>query len=81
LISKKDAHLEGETLVGDTEDARNLLAGLGSRPRHGKGDVFEAQDRPNIPESQKPTQAQRTARQENLRKAQQTRGARMAQIG
>ncbi len=73
LISKEDAHLEGETLVGDTEDARNVLAALGSKPKHGVGDVFEAQDRPNVPESLKPTAAQQTAWRENIKKAQQAR--------
>ena len=65
LISKEDAHLEGETLVGGTDDAREVLAALGSKPKHGEGDVFEAKDRPNIPESQKPTDAQQKARLEN----------------
>src|SRR5690242_18852808 len=42
LVSKEDAHVEGERLVPDTADARDLLARLGSEPRHVKGDVFEA---------------------------------------
>ena len=79
LISKKDAHLEGETLVGDTEDARSVLAALGSKPKHGEGDVFVAQDRPNVPESQKPTKAQQTAWRENIKKAQQASQTRTAQ--
>src|SRR5205085_3361423 len=41
LVSKQDAHIEGDKLIPDTTDARNLLAKLGSEPMHTKGDVFE----------------------------------------
>ena len=73
LISKDDAHIEGDTLVADTDDARSLIDALGSKPKHVKGDVFEAKDRPNVPESEKPTEAQQRARLENIKKARQTR--------
>jgi hypothetical protein len=73
LISKSDAHLEGDTLVADTQDARKLLGSLGSKPKHIKGDIFEAKDRPNVPERDKPTEAQKKARLENIKKAQQAR--------
>ena len=73
LISKDDAHIEGDTLVADTDDARSLIEALGSKPKHVKGDVFEAKDRPNVPESEKPTEAQQRARLENIKKARQTR--------
>jgi len=73
LISKDDAHLDGDQLVPDTADARKLLATLGSKPRHVKGDVFEAKDRPNIPERAKPTAAQQRARMANIKKAQAAR--------
>jgi hypothetical protein len=73
LISKDDAHLEGDTLVADSGDARSLIEGLGSKPRHVKGDVFVAKDRPNVPERVKPTEAQQRARLENIKKAQQAR--------
>jgi hypothetical protein len=76
LIGKTDAHLEGGTLVADTEDARKLIESLGSKPKHIKGDVFEAKDRPNIPESKKPTDAQKSARASNIKKAQQARQTR-----
>ena len=58
LISKDDAHIADGRLVPDTSDARNLISKLGSKPMHVKGDVFTAKDRPNIPESRKPTEAQ-----------------------
>jgi hypothetical protein len=58
LISKNDAHLEGETLIAETEDAGGVLAALGSKPKQLEGDVFEAQDRPNFPENKKPSEAQ-----------------------
>lgn len=76
LISKRDAHVEGGRLVPDTEDARNVLADLGSRPVHVKGHVFEASPRPNVPEAEKPTPAQRRARRENIKKAQAARHGR-----
>ncbi len=73
LISKDDAHLEGDTLVADTDDARRLIESLGSEPKHVKGDIFGAKDRPNVPESKKPTEAQQKARLQNIKKAQQAR--------
>src|SRR5262245_42537376 len=48
LVSKQDAHVEGDRLIPDSTEARNLFAKLGSEPRHVKGDIFEAKDRPNI---------------------------------
>ena len=71
LISKEDAHVEGSTIVPDTEDARKLMDTLGSKPMFVKGDIFEAKDRPNVPESAKPTAAQQKARATNIKKAQQ----------
>jgi len=76
LISKEDAHVEGGKLVPDTEDARDLLAKLGSEPVHVRGDVFQAKPRRNVPEREKPTPAQRRARLANIKKAQAARHAR-----
>jgi hypothetical protein len=73
LISKNDAHLERDTLVADSEDAKNLLKKLGSTPQHEKGDIFTAKDRRNVPEREKPTAAQQRARQQNIKKAQAAR--------
>ncbi|MBN9518080.1 hypothetical protein J0H58_06110 [bacterium] len=73
LVSKQDAHVEGGKLIPDTADARDLLAKLGSEPRHVEGDVFEAKDRQNVPEAEKPTAAQRRARATNIKKAQTVR--------
>lgn len=73
LISKDDAHLEGEALIADTDDARKVIEALGTKPKHVKGDTFEAKDRPNVPESNKPTEAQKRARLENIKQAQQAR--------
>ena len=78
LINKDDAHIEGDTLVADTDDARRLIETLGSKPKQVKGDVFEAKDRLNVPESKKPTEAQQRARLENIKKAQQARRTRTA---
>ena len=46
---------------------------LGSEPKHVKGDVFKAKDRPNVPEREKPTTAQQKARSTNIKKAQAAR--------
>ena len=73
LVSKEDAHVRNGTLVADTKDAKDLLARLGSAPRHVKGDVFEAKDRPNVPERAKPTPAMKKARAQNIKKAQAAR--------
>lgn len=75
LIGKEDAHIEGGRLVPDTADARKLLDDLGSRPIHVKGDLFKAKPRPNVPEREKPTPAQRRARSANIKKAQAARNS------
>ncbi len=73
LIDKNDAHVEGDSLVGDTQEAKDLLKKLGSNPMHKKGDVFEAKPRRNVPERSKPTAAQKRARNQNIKKAQAAR--------
>ena len=73
LVSKDFAHVEGDKLVPDHRDAKALFEDLGSVPKHVKGDVFTAKDRPNIPENEKPTPAQRRARKTNIKKAQEAR--------
>jgi hypothetical protein len=78
LISKQDAHVEDGKLVADTAEAREALEKLGSTPVHVKGDIFEAKDRPNVPEREKPTPAQQRARRTNIKKAQAARHAQSA---
>ncbi len=73
LVSKKFAHVSGDTLVADDSDAKDLLKSLGSEPVHKKGDVFVAKDRKNVAEKDKPTPAQRRARASNIKKAQAAR--------
>jgi hypothetical protein len=73
LISKEYAHIEGGRLVPDNEAARKVLEALGSKPVHVSGDRFKAKPRPNVPEKEKPTSAQRKARRSNLKKAQAAR--------
>lgn len=73
IINKKDAHQARGRLVADTPGARKVLGRLGSKPRRVRGDIFEAKDRPNIPEAEKPTAAQKRARAKNIRKAQRAR--------
>ncbi len=71
LVSKEDAHIEKDKLVADNQDVKDLLIQLGSEPKHVKADIFEAKDRPNVPEKEKPTAAQQKAQLENIKKAQQ----------
>ena len=73
LIAKAHAHVEHGRLIPDTEDAREVLDALGSKPVHIAGDRFKARPRRNVPESEKPTPAQRRARRTNIRKAQAAR--------
>lgn len=73
LISKKDAHVEYDRLIPDTEDAEDLLNKLSSKPIHEQGDIFSAKDRRNIPEKDKPTPAQKRAEAANIKKAQAAR--------
>ena len=73
LVDKKFAHVEGDKLVPDHEDAKSLFEDLGSTPKHVKGDVFKASDRPNVPEKDKPTAAQKRGRSKNIKKAQAAR--------
>jgi hypothetical protein len=73
LISKEDAHMDHGRLVPDTAEARDALAKLGSKPVHVRGDMFQAKPRPNVPEREKPTAAQRQARMSNIKKAQAAR--------
>jgi len=73
LVSKEDAHVEDGKLVGDTQEARDLIRKLRSRPVQIRGDRFQAKPRRNVPERSKPTAAQTRARRQNIRKAQGTR--------
>ncbi len=77
LISKKIAHLDGDTLVADTPDAKKILDVIGPA-RHVRGDVFQGHPGKNVPESAKPTPAQQRARMEDIRKAQEARQQRKA---
>lgn len=42
LISKQDAHIEKDKLVPDSQDAKQVLAEIGSEPKYLDGDRFEA---------------------------------------
>ena len=73
LVSKDDAHVEDGKLVGDTQEAKDLIRKLRSRPVHIRGDRFQAKPRRNVPERSKPTAAQTRARKKNIKKAQAAR--------
>lgn len=42
LIDKNEAHISNGILVGDTEDAKNVLKKLRRKPKHVKGDIFDS---------------------------------------
>ncbi len=73
LVSKEDAHVEDGKLVGDTQEAKDLIRKLRSRPTHIRGDRFQAKPRRNVPERSKPTAAQTRARKKNIKKARAAR--------
>ena len=73
LISKELAHVEEEKLVADTQEAREVLDNLGSQPERIEADRFVARPPVNVPENEKPTAAQKTARRKNIKKAQDAR--------
>lgn len=73
LISKDRAKKIGNTLEGKDKDVQKVLDQSGSKPKHIRGDLFEAKPRPNVPEKDKPTKAQRKAGKENIKKAQKAR--------
>jgi hypothetical protein len=70
LVAKSHAHVEGGRLVADSKEARKVLRNLGSEVKHLRADRFKAKPRPDIPERKKPTEAQKKARRQNIRKAQ-----------
>ena len=73
LISKKEATVKGDTLIGKNKDVKDVLAKLQSKPKIIKGDVFKARPRKNIPEKSKPTPAMKRAQSKNIKKAQAAR--------
>ncbi|MGH6926031.1 MAG: hypothetical protein ACRED5_20075 [Propylenella sp.] len=73
LIGKEHAHRRGDTLVADTKKAEKVLETMGSKPKHVSADRFKAKPRPNVPEREKPTAAQKRARRTNIKKAQAAR--------
>jgi len=72
FISKRFAHIENGKLIGDTADAREVIAQAGP-VTFKEGDIFEGKPRRDVPEYEKPTPAQERARGENIRKAQAAR--------
>lgn len=73
LIDKNEAHIENGILVGDNEDVKDVLGKLRRKPKHLKGDIFEAGPRINVPERLKPTPAMKKAQIKNIKKAQVAR--------
>lgn len=74
LINKKDAYVDrrGHLVIKDLK-AKTVLKNIRGRIVHKKGDIFAAHPRRNVPESEKPTLAQRRAQSKNIKKAQAAR--------
>jgi hypothetical protein len=72
LIEKKMAHVEGDILVADDSDAKEVLDKIGPAKLL-KGDIFEGHPIKNVPEKDKPTLLQTRARMKNIEKAHEAR--------
>ncbi len=68
LISRDDAHLEGDTLVGDTREAKDLLKKIGSKVTHKSGDRFEASARRTVSQRSKTTTTPKKSQTSTSRK-------------
>lgn len=68
LIEKHLAHVEGDTLVADGPEAKEILKEYGP-VKHVKGDIFQGHPRRNVPEQEKTTAEQKRAARANLKKA------------
>jgi hypothetical protein len=74
LISKRDAHQSGKSLVITTQAVKQAIEkGTRGPITHVKGDIFVSKPRKNIPEKSKPTLAQRRAQSKNIKKARAAR--------
>jgi len=73
LVAKEDAHVQGGTLIIDHAGTKTALKQIPGPIVHVKGDLFTAPPRRNVPESEKPTAAQKKARSKNIKKAQAAR--------
>ncbi len=73
LISKDLASKYGNTIRSNSASVKKLLKSLGSKPEHVKGDIYRAKAEINVPEKNKPTDAQKKAWKRNIKKAQEAR--------
>lgn len=75
LVEKDTAHVDsrGKLVITDPKVKLSLAKQIRGPVVHQKGDVFKAKPVKNVPESAKPTKAQRVAQTKNIKKAQQAR--------
>jgi hypothetical protein len=73
LIAKNQAHIEGDSLVGDTADARQVLSLLGSHPKRIRADRFGVEGGAQERASARPSQAPRRAGLPNIHAPQKGR--------
>jgi hypothetical protein len=63
------AHAQEDKLVADSPEAKHIFEVVGPA-EHVNGDIFQGHSRRNIPESEKPAPAQRSAQRKNIQKKQ-----------
>lgn len=73
LIHKDDAYVEDAKLKSDKPKTKKVLKRLRGPIKKYRGDIFQAKPRKNVPEKDKPTPKQKTARKKNIKKAQKAR--------
>ena len=74
LIGKDAAHVtDTHELVITDQSARTVLKSIQEPLLYVRGDIFKARPRKNIAEKDKPTPAQKRARVQNIKKAQEAR--------
>jgi len=75
LVEKDVAHVDskGKLVITNKKVKESLEKQIRGPVKHIKGDVFKALPRKNVPETSKPTRAQRTAQMRNIKIAQKAR--------
>lgn len=75
LVEKDTAHVDssGKLVIINPKVKEALAKGIRGPITHIKGDIFKALPRKNVPESSKPTGAQKRAQITNIKKAQRAR--------
>ena len=74
LVSKEDAHIEGETLIVDSEDAKQLIESLGTKQNMSKGISSKQRIDPISPRRKNPPRLRRKPGRKISKKPKQPAG-------